>query len=305
MSDDALFRLVGDGDRHSGGAIPLPDAFSAAVNELLARDDADFRKLNHIISDALRYKEDRIMAAAWRSWTQFTRDILTVLEEMNLIKENQSGRWELTEQFIPEHIFYLPGTKIGFTGRTPEGLERRNGNEALHMALHDAVAAVKDSAAKADPEAIQFILQADKILTRELGLDIPPGPSRYRQHDPREPEQKHKRLRTGMTKFFRDVFWEEYAEDGKWYELADIARKFEETHPDQPKISHSGDMMGSMRKAGRDMADAGVLESDRILDNGAWKNVFRKKTQIPAGYGPNVAVVPVVTWEGLKGNPKV
>jgi hypothetical protein len=132
---DALFRLIGDGDRHSGGAIPLPDAFAAVVNELLDHKHADQRKLNKLISDVLMYKEERVMAAAWRSWEAFTKDILTVLEEMHLIREDKFGRYELGHEFVPGHTHFLPGTDIGFTGRPEADRERWNHNEMLYMAL--------------------------------------------------------------------------------------------------------------------------------------------------------------------------
>lgn len=304
---DALFRLIGDGDRHSGGAIPLPDAFAAVLNELIDHGNADHRRLNTLISDALIYKEERVMSAAWRSWPAFTSDILAVLQEMNLIRENQFSRWELTNEFVSGHMFYLPNTDIGFTGRSQEERDRWEANSLLHMALNPVIITLKEKAGKATPLVIKLLEEAERVLVGELKLDQPPDhkPTRYRQRQPRKPHEEGKKLRSGMTKFFRR-FWDEFAEDGRWYDLAEIGRKFEEVYPDQPRISHSGDLLGSMRKVGRDMVNEGVLESQRVMGDGSWKNVFRKKTssgQVP-GYSANAAVVPVVTWEGLKGDPK-
>jgi hypothetical protein len=316
MMSDALFRLVGDGDRHSGGAIPLPDAFAVVVNELIDHDSADMHRLNHLVSEALEYKEERVMAAAWRSWPAFTRDILTVLEEMHLIKENSAGRWELTPEFVPQHTFYLPGTDIPFTGRSEADRERWHNNELLHMALNPVLITMRDRADGADPVAKQLILEAERVLVRELKLDQEPEVpkiTRYRRNSPRKPHEEGKRIRSGMTAFFRDVFWNKYAEQGVWYDLADAARKFEELHPEQPPISHSGDLMGSMRKVGRDMSEKGVLEMKRVMGDGAWKHVYRLKTNDPlAGAYPGtiVEVKPspdnraIITWEGIRKDPK-
>jgi len=303
---DALFRLIGDGDRHSGGAIPLPDAFATILNELLDHGSADLRRLNHLVSDALMYKEERVMAAAWRSWPQFTRDIISVLEEMHLVKEN-NGKWELTHEFVPGYLFHLPNTEIGFTGRKKEERDRREHNEILYMALTPVFSVMKEKAGNADPLVLRLLEEAEKVLVRELKLDQPLDhkPSRYRVMHPRKPHEEGKKLRSGMTAFFRDVFWKEHAEPDTWYDLMDVSRKFEELHPDQPHITDSN-LTGSMRKAGREMVDAGILESKSVMGRGSRKHVFRLKPQAHPGYAANATVVevnaPVVTWEGLRGD---
>lgn len=283
---DIMFRLAGDGDRHSGGAIPLPDAFSAVVNYLVDYGNADMRKLTQLVSDALAYKEERIMAAAWRSWEQFTRDILGVLTVMELVKENQFSRWELTSKFIQGHVYHLPGTDIPFVGRSAAERERWHHNELLHLALTPVFAVIRDKATNADPLARTLVLEAEKVLVRELKLDQQHENentvSRYRQKSPRKPGDEGKRLRKGMTGFYRDDFWSKYATPGVWYDLATAARKFEELYPNQPRISHSGDLLGSMRKAARDLVTMGVLEQRRVHGEGsAWKHEFRMKTDNP------------------------
>lgn len=315
---DALFRLIGDGDRQSGGAIPLPDAFSTVVNELLDHGSADFRALNNLVSDALKYKEERIMAAAWRSWGSFTRDIITVLEEMNLVREDRFSRWELTHEFVPGTMFFLPGTKIGFVGRKEDERTRRAHNEIVYLKLKGDLQVLQENlmvALEQAPKvnvlvrtqietAEKLLREAEQVLTRELGLDMAePKVTRYKVHHPRKPHEEGKRLRKGMTAFFRDEFWVQHAQDGEWYSLTDVSEIFNMLHPDQPPINHS-DLTGSMRKEGRDMVAAGKLESKWVVENGARKWKFRKKTSTLAGYADNATVVPVVTWEGLKGDPK-
>lgn len=318
---DVLFRLIGDGDRASGGAIPLPLALTAVTSELLDHGSADFRRLNTIVSDVMAFKEDRIMAAAWRSWPQFTRDILACLsDEMHLIKENQFQRWEITEELVPEYTYFIPGTTIGFTPRTKESRLRREANELVYLQLKRDIPVLQEgiiaTLAKAndnlDPlakvqldQAIKLILETEKILTRELKLDEPVHQETYyRKTHPRPPHQRGKKLRTGMSGFFRE-FWT-HAEQGKWYDMVDVAAKFNELHPDQPPLSH-GDAHGSMRRIARNMEAEGVLESQRVLGNGAWKNEFRLKNTERNHYpGTIVEVhrVPAVTRDGIKKGPK-
>lgn len=307
---DALFRLVGDGDRHSGGAIPLPEAFAVVVNHLIDHGRADITHLSRLVADTLAYKEERIMAAAWRSWPAFTRDILSVLEEMNLVKGNLTG-WELTEEFVPNYVFHLPGTDIPFTGRPAADRERRHHNEILHMALTPVLTLVRDkSTFSASPEARQLILEAEQILIRELDLDREepkiPEESRYRKLHPRKPHEIQKKLRSGMAAFARD-FWVKYATPGTWYDMITIAEKFEELHPDQPRVSDHADNMGSMRKVCVDLAGQGKLNHRTVQVNGTRRSEYRLHQTEP-DYHPGTIVQvqnPVVTWEGIKRGPKV
>jgi hypothetical protein len=299
---DALFRLVGDGDRQTGGAIPLPDAFSAVVNYLIDNDSAEFRTLNRVVSTALQWKQDRIMASAWRSWEGFTRDILTCLYEMNLAKENQFSRWELTVEFVPNHRFYLPGTKIWFIGRGKADRERWEGNEHLLLALNAALEAIKDKASKADPLAVTLVQEAGKVLGEKLNLNEKPlteGQRNYRKHVQRKPHEEGKRLRVGISSFFRE-FWDKDAIPAKWYRIEEIARVFEDRHPEQPGFGHA-DLYGSMRRVAREMVDdEKKLERRRVLgDRGAWLYEFRLAQKQGTMIGPFELVD-----EGLKGDPK-
>lgn len=307
---DALFRLVGDGDRHSGGAIPLPEAFAVVVNHLIDHGSTGFPDLNRLVAETLAYKEERIMAAAWRSWPAFTRDILSVLEEMNLVKGNLTG-WELTGEFVPNYVFRLPGTDIPFTGRSAADRERRHHNEILHMALTPLLTVVRDkSTFSASPEARKLILEAEQVLIRELQLDREepniPEESRYRRLHPRKPHEVRKKLRSGMAAFARD-FWVKYAVPGTWYDMIDIARKFEELNPDQPPVSNHADNMGSMRKVCGDMVRLGTLDHRTVQVNGTRRNEYRLH-QVASDFRPGTIVQvqnhPVVTWEGIKRGPK-
>lgn len=305
---DALFRLVGDGDRHSGGAIPLPEAFAVVVNHLIDHDKADINQLSRLVADTLAYKEERVMAAAWRSWPAFTRDILSVLEEMNLIKRGNLTEWELTEEFVPNYVFHLPGTDIPFTGRSAADRERRHHNEILHMALTPVLALVRDkSTFSASPEARKLILEAEQILKRELQLDREepkiPEESRYRRQHPRKPHEIRKKLRSGMAQFARD-FWVKYAVPGTWYDTVDIARKFDELHPDQPQVVGHADNMGSMRRVCNDLVGAGKLDHHVVQVNGTRRGEWRLHQTEPDYRQGTIVPVPVVTWEGIKGGPK-
>lgn len=301
----ALFRLAGDGDRATGGAIPLPDAFTAVLEELMDEGYATTGTLHGRISDVMRYSEQKIMTAAWRSWEQFSGDILLCLsEDMRLIAENSSGKWELTHEFVPDYLFTLPGlSKVIVTGRSKSRRQQRQQNSLVLQALAPVLDLIRESSG-VNPLAVQLLFEAEKVLLKEVEQPLPEQPTQYRQYHPRPPHQQGKRLRVGLTAFFRKEFWEKYAKPGEWYALTDVSEIFNRSHPDQPPITHA-DLTGSMRKEGRDMVAAGVLESMKVTENGALKWKFRMKTRSHPGYGANASVVeaePVVKWDNIRGD---
>lgn len=293
----ALFRLAGDGDRAVGGAIPLPDAFTAVLEELMDEGHATTATLHERIRDVMKYSEQNIMTAAWRSWEQFSGDILICLsEDMHLVRENL-GQWELTREFVPDYPFTLPGLpKVIVIGRPKNRRQQREHNSLVLQALAPVLSLIAVNHG-VNPQVKQFLLEAEKILLKELEQPVPEQPTRYRLEHPRPPHQQGKRIRVGLTAFFREEFWVKYAKPGEWYSLYDVSEVFNRTHPGQPPINHA-DLTGSMRKQGRDMVRDGKLESRMVLEGGVNKWKFREKIPGNPGYGPNAAVV---QWENIRG----
>lgn len=141
MSDTfRLVRLVGDGDA-SGGGLPLPDAFTAVLQELLDHGPATTSLLTELMIDTLSYKTKRVMAT-WKSWDDFTADILDQLADTGLITWAEDDiavpdrRWQLTEKFTPgTRQVIIPEAGIGVIVRTQAERARVN---ALSRVLVDA-----------------------------------------------------------------------------------------------------------------------------------------------------------------------
>lgn len=265
MSDEIL-RLIGDGDRASGGAIPLPDAFTAVVQELLDNGDTAFETLNERIIDVLAYKEARIMATSWRAWEDFTRDILKRLIAINVV-ELRRNRYVLTESFTPGKRYEaFPGTSdIGFTVYSREVREKRNDNSKLLLEVNVLLSKLSRFP-YADAEAVRLINEAQKILSGQLVVDKRERKNamereRRRANDPRPPELHRKALRSGITDFARK-FWDE-ADPDTWYTMDDIAFAWNKENPDQPPLVHSN-ASGPLRRITILMIEEGKLERKSV-----------------------------------------
>jgi hypothetical protein len=171
MSDE-IVRLIGDGDRASGGSVPLPDAFIAVTEELLDNGPATFKTLNGIVSDVLAYKETRILACAWRTWEDFTQDILTRLTAINVIEKNRFGLWEVTDEFVPGRRYEaFPGrSSIGFTARDKATREVWNDNSGALLKLRPILTEIRERYPKANPQAVKYLMDAEEILRDDLEM---------------------------------------------------------------------------------------------------------------------------------------
>lgn len=187
MSDTfRLVRLVGDGDA-SGGGLPLPDAFTAVLQELLDHGPATSSALTELMIDTLSFKTKRVMAT-WKTWPDFTADILDQLADAKLITwaEDDSAiperRWTLTEKFTPGvRQVIIPEAGIGVIVRRQEERARLN---ALSRALVDARALEsRVSQLRASSEHVEwaqlYLGKAVNALESELALR-PVKPARGR-----------------------------------------------------------------------------------------------------------------------------
>jgi hypothetical protein len=89
-----LVRLVGVG-------VPITDAFQAVVEEIIDNGPANFDTLNKRVQSAMYLKEKRILSAGWRTWPDFTRDILDQISGVDsdavpTLQETQ-GKWAAIE----------------------------------------------------------------------------------------------------------------------------------------------------------------------------------------------------------------
>ena len=68
-----LDRLAGSG-QGSGGGLPLPDLFSALLNEVLDSAPVTTKRMTEIASSVLSFKEQAVFAT-WPSWDALTADV--------------------------------------------------------------------------------------------------------------------------------------------------------------------------------------------------------------------------------------
>jgi hypothetical protein len=92
-----IMRLTGDGT----GGVPLADAFRVVVERLLDHGSARFSELQTLIQNELAYKETRIFSGFYKTWGDFTTDILDQISGID------DGR--VPTIAVREGIYFLPG----------------------------------------------------------------------------------------------------------------------------------------------------------------------------------------------------
>ena len=101
-TDERLVRLVSDGEEMSGGGLPLPDAFSAALQQLADNGTTSYSLLSGKITGAtlIQMKRERILAI-WGSWEAFAEDIIVTLDKKRLIRASDARGvyWDLGSAF--------------------------------------------------------------------------------------------------------------------------------------------------------------------------------------------------------------
>jgi hypothetical protein len=139
---ERLGRLAGTG-KGSGGGLPLPDLFSAILNELLDNGPANSKRLTGISTSTLEYKSNNVMAT-WGSWEALTDDALKQMASREIVSQNDDGLWDLGGKFtagVP--LVVIPagkGRKADSVTIWPKG-EREQLNRADH-AEREAVSMV-------------------------------------------------------------------------------------------------------------------------------------------------------------------
>lgn len=97
--------------------VPITDAFQAVVEEIIDNGPADFDTLNKRVQAAMFLKEKRILSAGWRTWDDFTRDILDQItgsdEEAVPTLEKIQGLW--TAPQFTRGVSYIAIPKAGVT----------------------------------------------------------------------------------------------------------------------------------------------------------------------------------------------
>jgi hypothetical protein len=224
--------LTGDG----GGGLPLPLAFSAVVEEIIDHDYASFERLEKVLSDALAFKESRVLASPFRTWGGFTRGIVEQLQEVEVLQE-LNGAYFLGKGFVPgARVTAIPNTDVWFQVWTREQREQREQGERLRMdfrvvngdfrrfdryALEDQGDTFA-AALKLARDAEKLIAQAERLLSegREVGsLGLSPSRERRRPvngHLSSKPTARElAAAKYGLGDIFQSVKGTRFGIDGK------------------------------------------------------------------------------------------
>lgn len=163
-----MTRLIGDG----GGGIPLSDAFGAVAEYLLDHGSVRYGELVKLLMDRLALKEERILSSAWRTWEDFTTDILdqmsNVDDDARPVLMNINGLYLLGPGFMPgERYRMFSNLDIGFEVHTKEERERRDRN-AQYLMLVRGVLAEHDRLRKVIDETDDESVRTDLNLAKSF-----------------------------------------------------------------------------------------------------------------------------------------
>ena len=164
MSDsERLLRLVGDSDKASGGGLPLPDVFTAVVQELLDNGPQETEHLVKIVEKSMSWKKERVFAT-WQTWYGFADDVLAQLQEAGLV-EPVLGRWYLALKFrAGRRLIVIPEKDIGIVVFAKDDRVRRDALTRARLDIRRVAAQLTGDGVK-DRE----ITEAVKVLLGLLG----------------------------------------------------------------------------------------------------------------------------------------
>lgn len=170
-------RLVGDGDT-TGGGLPLPVAFEAVVQELLDCGTASFSELTAVVTAKMSFKEARILGkeGAWRTWEDFTRDILSQLSGMDddavPVLASAGNAYRLAPGFTPGARYRaIKSPEVYFTVWDEKTrLEEEKRTRSL-MNARRILADIEREAARDSDEVWPKVLKLIRARVSELGDD--------------------------------------------------------------------------------------------------------------------------------------
>lgn len=113
-----LDRLAGSG-QGSGGGLPLPDLFSAQLNEVLDSAPVTTERMTEIASSVLSFKEQAVFAT-WPSWEALTADVLAQMESRKIISREDSG-WTAGPNLVTGRRLEIIPARPG-KGSKPDGV---------------------------------------------------------------------------------------------------------------------------------------------------------------------------------------
>lgn len=143
--EQRINRLVGDGKLSGAGALPTPDAFRGAMEEILDNGKATYQEIVKRITDEMHSKERRVIGI-WGSWESLADDVLSQLIDRKLIRPEHDPDDDLTrDRPWMTGMYWLLGeqvtTRKSYDVITAREVRRATGNPeaaALKVILFDA-----------------------------------------------------------------------------------------------------------------------------------------------------------------------
>src|SRR5208282_226952 len=217
------------GTRTSGGGLPLPEAFGAALSYLHDKGTTPDDVLRKIIRDKrqVEFREPRILEVC-DDWDSFTAVILDGLENAELITREDDS-WSLTENAIPGKDLtilrvYANGedrrARVRFFGE--QHRQDRNKAEVFKGEIEGLVSRVQwlSYLSPAARETVsRYLLACSQVLREALGdtkvppLDLPPLP-------------RGKRRFPGQARWYR-----EWIRTAEWHTMNQALEAWNEEHP--------------------------------------------------------------------------
>jgi hypothetical protein len=151
-----VLRLVGAG-------VPLTDAFQAVVEEIIDNGPADFDTLTKRVQAAMYLKENRILSAGWRTWEDFTRDIV---DQISGVDDDAvptlmhiQGKWSAIEFTRGVPYKAIPKANVTYTVWDEETRHKRDLDARMQMdyrRVQQEIQALLDRYPDADEDEIRI-----------------------------------------------------------------------------------------------------------------------------------------------------
>jgi hypothetical protein len=188
-------------------------------------------------------KEERVLST-WGTWAAFTEALLRELADSRVIDDVGDDWWALSPEFVPGKRYRLMKSHdIGLVVHDEKTRKAREEQAAVRLL-------VKEFATKLRRHdlGVQYAEQADGWLKE---LSEPASPAG--RHPGRR--QAERRPPNTLTTVYKD-FWNTH-NDG-WYSMFDVARWWNEHHPDEEPISYHD--AGTWRRSANEAVKAGQMQ---------------------------------------------
>jgi hypothetical protein len=251
----------------------ISDAFQAAVEEIIDNGSAGYDALVKRITDAVRFKEARILRAngGWESWDAFSADVINQLIDRKAIS-HISGRYYALEFILGTSYNAIPGPDIMFTVWDEATRLRRDQAAKWLMDVRAAQGVLRvlpDKLAEADPVMLVWAAELVDISSKMEKHLIGNTP----EVEEREVEQPRRhatgvKVRTGVAEAVH-----QYLEEFPlfWVSLAKLADYWNQRNPDQEPLAAND--TATMGRALRNLIEAGEVERRGVRGHYEYRKV--------------------------------